>query len=937
MYSGKATINDSLFSKFAWKHGVHTNRRNTSDDLVMMKFDYAVIDPVTKAEQERRKAEREAAKKEKESTGKKPDKKKKADATVDKHKDESIYTKQLRSDAYKDGVEIIWRTYNREGQPIPGKDKKITYNMLYRSTGKAKEGQCVFVKNELLKKYREFMTMGLWDKMPDNGAKIVELSAYAPLITATAQGFVNLPIDNMFVVEDMKIQSDRRVCAVKVGKEECWEKDWSELEKILNGHEYTVYKKKLRKHPNYTYIAKEDFQSLEELDIEEEIPMKQSRDPDGNVKKRSCCYVDYKDESIKAENTVWDGMGLVDSSLVPEGIGGFMYCRSHMFKSCLFVGNLQEWFKDYYGDEYETAMVKDMFGRRMKVTDVKVIVTDNSLKWLKFKEIMSKNGTKEGAFRYWQRWMKKQDEEFEIVKVEHASKYGDVQRSSFQINNTLLTTDQEVLQRIAEPSVEYCNSLKTDADAYIDFLKTTGSARYSINNVLVALYKNNPDVIYWKWWKEQRARKISDFKKDRLQQGKLFHTGDNLVICGNPIALLMAVTLNTKKKKESFDLRQEGCFNLEEDAIQCYTEHFAEGEYLAGFRSPHNSPNNIVHLHNVYPEALRKYFPDLGKNVIVINGIGTDVQDRLNSQDLDSDSIYATSQPDIVELARKAYMEYPTIINKVPLKGSREYSMSMDSFAEMDHTIHRGQTDVGYASNLAQLALSYWFEETGHLKHGKDDSARKLEDIFSICSVLAQVAIDSAKRSYDINVQTELNRIGNLPCMKKEKPYPVFYAAIQKYKDQKKKDKKKNIRSEQIKAYNCPMDLLYQIIEDGVVDLREEKEYNKKTRPTEEFYVHKNTTIGINRKQRLEVIGKIEAYDGEIKKLDKDSETYNEDMESAFTEILNSLSNVTIKEDALKSLIAHALDGKNKKICNSMLTVLYDKYQQKFIDIFVKK
>lgn len=700
---------------------------------------------------------------------------------------------------------------------------------------------------------------------------------------------------------------------------------------------YTVYKKKLRKHPNYTYIAKEDFQSLEELDIEEEIPMKQSRDPDGNVKKRSCCYVDYKDESIKAENTVWDGMGLVDSSLVPEGIGGFMYCRSHMFKSCLFVGNLQEWFKDYYGDEYETAMVKDMFGRRMKVTDVKVIVTDNSLKWLKFKEIMSKNGTKEGAFRYWQRWMKKQDEEFEIVKVEHASKYGDVQRSSFQINNTLLTTDQEVLQRIAEPSVEYCNSLKTDADAYIDFLKTTGSARYSINNVLVALYKNNPDVIYWKWWKEQRARKISDFKKDRLQQGKLFHTGDNLVICGNPIALLMAVTLNTKKKKESFDLRQEGCFNLEEDAIQCYTEHFAEGEYLAGFRSPHNSPNNIVHLHNVYPEALRKYFPDLGKNVIVINGIGTDVQDRLNSQDLDSDSIYATSQPDIVELARKAYMEYPTIINKVPLKGSREYSMSMDSFAEMDHTIHRGQTDVGYASNLAQLALSYWFEETGHLKHGKDDSARKLEDIFSICSVLAQVAIDSAKRSYDINVQTELNRIGNLPCMKKEKPYPVFYAAIQKYKDQKKKDKKKNIRSEQIKAYNCPMDLLYQIIEDGVVDLREEKEYNKKTRPTEEFYVHKNTTIGINRKQRLEVIGKIEAYDGEIKKLDKDSETYNEDMESAFTEILNSLSNVTIKEDALKSLIAHALDGKNKKICNSMLTVLYDKYQQKFIDIFVKK
>ena len=103
------------------------------------------------------------------------------------------------------------------------------------------------------------------------------------------------------------------------------------------------------------------------------------------------------------------------------------------------------------------------------------------------------------------------------------------------------------------------------------------------------------------------------------------------------------------------------------------------------------------------------------------------------------------------------------------------------------------------------------------------------------------------------------------------------------------------------------------------------------------FYVHKNTTIGINRKQRLEVIGKIEAYDGKIKELNKDSETYNEDLESAFTEILNSLSNITIQEDALKSLIAYALDGKNKKICNSMLTVLYDKYQQKFTNLFVKK
>lgn len=52
------------------------------------------------------------------------------------------------------------------------------------------------------------------------------------------------------------------------------------------------------------------------------------------------------------------------------------------------------------------------------------------------------------------------------------------------------------------------------------------------------------------------------------------------------------------------------------DGVQCYTPRFAEGDRLAAFRSPHNSPNNIVHLYNVYPERLVKYFSNIGNNVI---------------------------------------------------------------------------------------------------------------------------------------------------------------------------------------------------------------------------------------------------------------------------------------------------------------------------------
>ena len=96
--------------------------------------------------------------------------------------------------------------------------------------------------------------------------------------------------------------------------------------------------------------------------------------------------------------------------------------------------------------------------------------------------------------------------------------------------------------------------------------------------------------------------------------------------------------------------------------------------------------------------------------MIVINGIGTDVQDRLNGQDLDTDSIYTTNQPDIVQLAEYAYLNYPTIINKIGLKGKSSYKKDMESYAKMDNKISAAQYSIGQASNIAQLALSYYYD-----------------------------------------------------------------------------------------------------------------------------------------------------------------------------------------------------------------------------------
>ena len=375
----------------------------------------------------------------------------------------------------------------------------------------------------------------------------------------------------------------------------------------------------------------------------------------------------------------------------------------------------------------------------------------------------------------------------------------------------------------------------------------------------------------------------------------------------------------------------ENCFRQFDDRIQCCTSRFEEGEMLAGFRSPHNSPNNIVYLENVYPEKVRRYFPDLSDNVIIINGIGTDVQSRLNGQDLDTDSIYTTNQGEIVTLAKKAYTECPTIINEIKYSAN-EYDKSMKSYAKMDQEISASQYNIGLASNMAQLALSYWFD--GGCKN------RQLEDVFIICSVLAQVAIDSSKRSFEIKVGSELARIGKLQCMNHNPKYPQFYADVQKYNNKKKKGKKLEIKETEIDFFQCPMDLLYKIIEDGVIDLRKYKELNTKTFREGEYGVkpifeYKADKVNVNRAQYKRVIDIVKKYDETIDELDESKDSYHEDRMNEFKICMDKLKNMNINKDTIYTLIAYAFQPENEYLRDSILIVLYDKDKSKDKSMFL--
>lgn len=76
-----------------------------------------------------------------------------------------------------------------------------------RSPGKAKKGDCVFVREELLTIARDYLTMGLWDRMPQENADIVSLSAYSTLITASALDYIHIPLKNILIVRDQEVST----------------------------------------------------------------------------------------------------------------------------------------------------------------------------------------------------------------------------------------------------------------------------------------------------------------------------------------------------------------------------------------------------------------------------------------------------------------------------------------------------------------------------------------------------------------------------------------------------------------------------------------------------------------------------------------------------------------------------------------------------------
>lgn len=470
-------------------------------------------------------------------------------------------------------------------------------------------------------------------------------------------------------------------------------------------------------------------------------------------------------DKYKLKNTLFDGQALIDSSIFPEWADGYILLRHHLTKMAAFCSNIQTFFKDYFGDEYETAVLVDMWGNKHYAKDIQMITTDNAIKWLKF----------DVSYEYWCEKVHENDCMFGIVKTAHQSKLGEVQRMSYQMINAL---DIDIMDNVVQCSIDYIEKLKTDDDEFLKYLHDNSNFSNDYE-VLIALCEQDRDFLRSEYFRDRKNSIIKNYILN-FKNGKIIQNADNLVIVGSPYAMLLhAVGENVEN---------DDTFKSENGTIQCYTKRFENDEYLACFRNPFNSKNNMGYLHNVYNEKFDKYFV-FGKQIIAINMIHTDFQDRNNGSDQDSDSIYTTNQAEIVNCAKFCYLNYPTIVNNIP-KEKNNYSNSLINYSNIDNNLAAAQLAIGESSNLAQVCLTYTYNF--------DD--QKYQDYVCILSVLAQVAIDSAKRRFDIDLTDEISHIKK-DMNVKENGYPAFWTII-----------RKGFNKEKVNSdLKCPMNYIFEI------------------------------------------------------------------------------------------------------------------------------
>jgi len=451
-------------------------------------------------------------------------------------------------------------------------------------------------------------------------------------------------------------------------------------------------------------------------------------------------WLHTEEKEIEIRNSIWDGQSLIDKSELGEySRYGMLLLRNKFFKSCCFNTNIQKWFSDN-----NITMISQLNGFTLakNVSDIKMITTPNSVKYLKF-------GTME-------QWLKNIPSTFGIVKHEKKTHFfnGDMVQTHYQLLNTLQLSESDINQ-LLKKSFDYMNKLNTDIDVlkYHIKCKANNNESYtfnSINDAIYTLLNLTPEFSKTKIFDNFRHDTIRAYRKN-LKKGHVLVNGNYSVLFGNPLEML------------KFSI---GKFSPNHSSLnhgEVYNTRFANGQDLLCCRSPHVTIGNLLVTTNKYVDDIDNYF-NLTDEIICINSINDNILERLSGCDFDSDQMLITDNKILLNAAKKNYKIFKVPTSNVHAKKVQRYYTPEDQ-ADLD--IKTSNNLIGDIINLSQQLNSLLWDmvntSTLTIQELYESNVDFRQLYFDICQldVMSCIEIDKAKKEFDVDSKAEIKKIQN--------------------------------------------------------------------------------------------------------------------------------------------------------------------------------
>lgn len=611
--------------------------------------------------------------------------------------------------------------------------------------------------------------------------------------------------------------------------------------------------------------------------------------------------VTVSEKITEVENTIWDGEALLDDSLFTGNYSSksMMLLRNKFFKSCGFRTNLQEFFKDNNINTIDD-LNSDCITFTSDIKDIVMVVTKSSLKFIKF---MNDKLDKANI----EKWYSDAGSTFGIVKHDKKTPYfdGRMVETNYQFINTLHLNKDEA-KELLNNSISYAKKVwgseknisslmyhleEANKRDVFDEKETTKNNILPRNKILLYAMKKNTDILKTRYYKQYQNETVRNYKKN-LRNGNILIKGTYATLFGNGLELLFSLTKD-----------YDGHKFMKDNTIYC--KKFKQDEIIIGARSPHITMGNLlVRTNDINNEYINKYFPNLTEEIVCVNAIEENIQQLLNGCDYDSDTILLTND----ELIRKAVLKeenkflVPVCkIKEANPKKKDENISELELLINLDYNSSNNKIgDIVNDSQILNSALWDKYNKTGEIDN----------DIYkNICilAVLSGIAIDSAKKTYNIDIEKTLDKIekGARPLfftdMDKENKEKYNYS-----KKYKKNDENIDETIEEIEAKEFEDNVDLENEEDEVID-----NHNGYDTAMDYIYVipnkEINLKIGSNKQEAKKKF--IDLFDFDNKTINSNpSKTYYNQCEKIKTIISDSF-------EVFKKELSHAFFA--KKIDNN--------------------